>query len=152
AVSTPSSPSYRHFITPAEYRAQFAPTAATVSSVSAWLAGTGFQVTGVEPSNRYVAASGSAAAVRAAFGTTLERFKTGSGLETAPSGTLSVPDAVASAVVSVDGLDSKPAMVHPASHFPGGFRNAQPCSAFFGQLTAQVAADGTTPLPMFNGS
>src|SRR5690349_16798999 len=42
AVSTPGSPSYRLFITPAQYRAQFAPTADTVAAVSSWLAGTGF--------------------------------------------------------------------------------------------------------------
>jgi subtilase family serine protease len=152
AVSTPGSPSFRHFITPAQYRAQFAPTAATVSAVSSWLAGAGFRVTGVEPSSRYVAASGSAAAVRAAFGTTLERFRTGGVVQTAPAGAVTVPDALAGAIVSVGGLDSKPAIIKPASHYPAGFRNARPCSAFFGELVAQFQADGTTPLPMFNGS
>ena len=152
AVSTPGSPSYRHFITPAQYRAQFAPTAATVSAVSSWLATAGFRVTGVEASNRYVAASGTAAAVRAAFGTSLERFRSGGAVQTAPSGTVTVPDALAGAVVSVDGLDSKPAIAKPASHYPAGFRNARPCSVYFGQILATFQADGTTPLPMFNGS
>ncbi len=152
AVSTPGSPSYRHFISTAQYRAQFAPTAATVSAVSAWLATAGFTVTGVEPSNRYVSASGSAAAVRSAFGTSLERFRIDGAVQTAPSGTVTVPDALAGAVISVDGLDSKPAMMQPTSRYPGGFRNAQPCSTFFGQLLAQFQADGTTPLPMFNGA
>ena len=30
--------------------------------------------------------------------------------------------------------------------------NARPCSSFYGELTAKRQADGTTPLPKFNGS
>ena len=36
AVSTPGSAIYRKFITPAEYVAKYAPTSATVASVSSW--------------------------------------------------------------------------------------------------------------------
>ena len=34
AVSDPSSADYAHYITPAQFRARYAPTAATVSAVS----------------------------------------------------------------------------------------------------------------------
>ena len=47
AVSTPGSAQYRHFITPAQYRARYAPTAGEVSAVSAWLQGAGMRVSGV---------------------------------------------------------------------------------------------------------
>ena len=61
AVSTPGSPSYRHFLTPAQYGARFAPTAATIASVGSWLRGAGMRVTGLGPSSRYVTATGTAA-------------------------------------------------------------------------------------------
>ena len=64
ALSTPGSASYRHFLTPAQYRARFEPTAAAVASVSAWLRSAGLRVTAVESSHRYVSASGSVAAWR----------------------------------------------------------------------------------------
>ena len=37
AVSDPSSPSYRQFLTPAAWERRFSPTQASVSAVTAWL-------------------------------------------------------------------------------------------------------------------
>ena len=66
AVSTPGSPSYRHFLTPAQYRSRFAPSAATIASVESWLRGAGMRVTGLGPSSRYVKATGTAASAQKA--------------------------------------------------------------------------------------
>src|SRR4051812_33796020 len=63
SVSDPVSAQYQQFITPAQYRAQFAPSAAQVSTVSQWLASTGLTVGQVGPDAHYIAASGPAAAV-----------------------------------------------------------------------------------------
>ena len=37
------------------------------------------------------------------------------------------------------------------SDFPVGFRNAQPCASYWGQLTANVEGDYATKLPIFQG-
>ena len=44
AVSDPASPSYGHYLTPAQYMARFAPTDAEVAAVRAWAATAGLQV------------------------------------------------------------------------------------------------------------
>jgi subtilase family serine protease len=44
AVSDPRSPSYRHYLTPAQFRQQFAPSQADVNSVESWLRSEGFTV------------------------------------------------------------------------------------------------------------
>src|SRR6195256_423969 len=44
SVSDPASAQYQQFITPEQYVAQFAPTAAQVASVTAWLTGAGLQI------------------------------------------------------------------------------------------------------------
>jgi subtilase family serine protease len=70
----------------------------------------------------------------------------------APATALKVPADISAAILSVTGLDTTVNMVTPAIVAPpAGFRNARPCSVFFGQLTASVKADFVTPLPQFDG-
>lgn len=151
AVSRPGSRQYRHFLTPAQYRARFAPTGATVSPVKAWLASSGMHVTGVAFANRYVSATGSADAVRRAFGATIGLYRMSGRTLHAPTADFSVPASVASAVAGVTGLESqqrlKPTAKYPP---PNGFRNARPCSRYYGQVKARHTADGD-PLPKYHG-
>ena len=152
AVSTPGSAQFRHFLTPAQYRAQFSPTTATVASVRSWLSDAGLRVTRVASGNRYVAVSGTASGVKAAFGVTIQLYRHDGSVEYAPSSDITVPRALATSVSGVVGLSSPQAMHAPAgidAPPPGGFRNARPCSAYFGQLVADRQADHQTPLPKF---
>jgi subtilase family serine protease len=153
AVSTPGSPSYRQFLTPAQYRARFAPTARTIASVESWLRAAGLRVTGLGPSSRYVKAAGTTAAAQRAFRVKLAMFQRGAHVVRAPVGDARVPRGLRPAVLGVTGLDTAP---HIRRHAdlgpPDGFANARPCSSFYGELTARRQADGTTPLPKFNGS
>jgi len=160
AVSTPGSPAYRHFITPAQYNATYGPTTAEVNSVTSWLASSGLKVTGVEAAHQYLSVRGTVAAAQAAFGTSVQRFTHDGQTVQAPSGALSVPAAVAGQVLTVTGLDttkhantvSAPAApAAPTPPPPAGFANARPCSIFYGQIQAKFQADFTTPLPKFNG-
>ncbi|HKN97252.1 MAG TPA: S53 family peptidase [Pseudonocardiaceae bacterium] len=66
AVSDPRSPLYRHFLTPAQYRARFAPTDATVGAVEDYLRGAGLVVQDVPANHLYVRARGTLAQVRQA--------------------------------------------------------------------------------------
>jgi subtilase family serine protease len=145
AVSDPSSSQYGQYLTPAQYDAQFAPTAAQVSAVSGWLAGAGLSIVTVGPDNHYVAVSGSAAAINAAFGTQLALYQVNGTQQQAPSSDLTVPSSIAGTVLAVTGLSTFGHATKPADFgAPGAFVNATPCSSYYGQQQA-------TTLPQFNG-
>jgi subtilase family serine protease len=155
AVSTPGSASYHKFLTAAQYQARFGPTAATVRSVSSYLRSAGLTVTTVGAGNRYVAVKGNVKAAEKAFGTQIERYRHRGKNVQAPASTLTVPASLASSVLTVSGLDTTPKATKPASKQaappPAGFRNARPCSLYYGQVKATYQADFHTKLPQFNG-
>ena len=155
AVSTPGSASYGRFITPAQYRARFAPSASSVQRVERYLRSAGLAVTGVEASNRYIAVSGDVAAARKAFAAPIGRYKHAGQTVQAPTAALRLPFSIAGLVSTVTGLDTTPRRVKPAAATPApppaGFHNARPCSTYFGQLSAKYEGDFKTPLPKFQG-
>jgi len=144
AVATPGSATYHRFLTPAQYRATYEPTAAAVSSVSAWLRSAGLRVTAVEASHRYVSARGSVAAAEKAFGRKLNIYKHHGRLVRGPAGNARVPAAVAGSVLGVTGLSTPSASRVQIGPPPAGFRNARPCSQSYGAIKA-------TSLPKFRG-
>jgi subtilase family serine protease len=155
AMSTPGSASYHQFLTPVQYQARFGVTDATVGAVSSYLRSTGLRSGGVGASNRYIAIEGTVGAAEKAFGAQIERYRH-DGLEVqAPSSLLTVPADLSTSVLTVSGLDTTPMIVEPATRPdgapPAGFRNARPCSSYYGQTPAGFEADGTTPLPQFDG-
>jgi subtilase family serine protease len=155
AVSTPGSRSYRHFLTPAGYYAKFGTRPAAVKAVRSWLTGAGLHVTGVAAHNRYVTISGTVAAAQKAFGVRINRYSHNGQAVQAPASRLTVPSALAGSVLTVSGIDTTPHMTRPATKQqvsdPAGFRNAHPCSSYYGEIPAATEADGTTPLPTFDG-
>jgi subtilase family serine protease len=169
AVSTPASPGYGHYITPAQFRAQYGPAPDAAAKVSSWLRGTGLKVSALQENGRYFTVTGSVSSAQKAFGTNLSIYRRAGGSYQAPTGTVTVPTTVSPYVLSVTGLDESPATVspkaavdllpsqynairkQPKSAFPIGFRNARPCGAYYGQLTANVEGDYTTKLPIFQG-
>ncbi len=154
-VSTPGNASFRHFLTPAQYRARFEPTAASVGSVTNWLRSAGLKVTGVEPARRYIEVAASVAQAEKAFGTTINTYRHEGQTVVAPARAATIPASIASAVAAVSGLDTT---VHAARHnaspspFPPAFVNARPCSLTYGQLQAKYKADFRTKLPKFQGA
>ncbi len=169
AVSTPGSPSYQHFITPAQFRAQFGPAADAAGKVSSWLRQAGLKVSALQENGRYFDVTGSVSSAQKAFGTKLSLYRRAGGTYQAPAGAVTVPTDVSDDVLSVTGLDEAPATVSPKaavdlmpsqytaslsqkpSDYPVGFRNAQPCASYYGQLTANVENDYSTKLPIFQG-
>ncbi|HEY5984870.1 MAG TPA: S53 family peptidase [Streptosporangiaceae bacterium] len=155
SVSNPASPMYGRYLTPAQFNAKYAPTAAQASAVASWLRSTGLQVTAVPSTHRYVAASGAVSQVQRAFGVTLNNYTVGARTWRAPANNPTVPSSLASTVLTVTGLDTGDHSMHPASTRPpappAGFRNSPPFSTNYGDNPAQFEADGTTPLPQFQG-
>ena len=148
AVSTPGNAQFRHFLTPSQYFQRFGTTGGTVSAVSSWLTGAGLHVAGVEAHNRWVEVTGDVAHAQSAFGVSINKYRHNGQTVQAPTGALSAPVGVASSVLAVAGVDTTPMIVKPATQKPAppepGFRNSQPCSAFYGEKMA-------TTLPQFNG-
>ncbi len=56
AVSDPHSSSYGQYLTPAQFRQQFAPSQAQVGAVQSWLKSQGFDVQYTPTNNHYVSA------------------------------------------------------------------------------------------------
>ena len=77
AVSDPNSSSYGHYLSPAQVRAQYAATNATVRSVQRWLSSAGFSVVATASNNAYVEASGTAAQIQHAFAVHLNVYSVG---------------------------------------------------------------------------
>jgi subtilase family serine protease len=138
AVSTPGNAQYGHFLTPAQFRASFSPSTASVSKLETWLKGQGFAIKDVPANRKYVEASGTAAQAASAFGTSFAEYKVQGHTLRANTSPLSVP-AAAGNVQAVVGLDESQLLVQPAKTTPppGAFINATPCSAYWGEKTVQ---------------
>jgi subtilase family serine protease len=145
AVSDPTGSLYRHYLTAADFRRQFAPAQAQVGAVQSWLRTNGFTLDYTPTNNHYVAAHGSAAQVEAAFATQLNEYSVNGITVRSPGSDVSVPASVAAVVTGVVGLDESAAFVHTdhvvdtdAPPSPG-FRNAPPLSAYWAQLVSPYA-------------
>jgi subtilase family serine protease len=141
AVSDPNGSAYGHYLSPAQVRARFAATDATVQSVRNWLSSAGFTVGATASNNAYVQASGTAAQIQHAFAVHLNVYSVKGQHRRGVDANLSLPSSILPSVVSVSGLNqslSKPltsaAAASPSvAPPPPGFRNAPPCGSYYGQ-------------------
>ncbi len=148
AVSDPSSASYRHYLTPAQWERRFSPSKASVEAVSAWLQAQGIAVEDVTPDRMTIEASAPAATIERAFATTLGQYNRKGKVVRLSSKALSVPSNVASLISGVvgvdqsvatptglDGAETRPAAKRASKEIPQppGFRNAPPCSTYYGE-------------------
>jgi len=141
AVSTPGNTQYRHYLTPAQVMAEYGPTAGQVSAVRSWLTGADLTVTKVEDEiGGYVEVEGSVQAAARAFGVTFGTFMgPGRQADRAPAQAATAPASVASAVLTVSGLDTATHNMKPADTLPPPGSNywiAPPCSEYYGQKIA----------------
>lgn len=168
AVSSPGSSMYRRYLTDAKWEARFGPAKAEATRAESWLRKEGFTVGPVPRDRLFVSARGTARGVEHAFGVTLGYYIVNGHKVRLAKGTLSIPSSLAGAVSGVvgvneylatndlarqgrapAGLTAKPSQ-EPAP--PMGFRNPQPCSAYWGQKTdtadsGSLYAPYAAPLP-----
>jgi subtilase family serine protease len=106
AVSEPGSPAFRHFLSPAQFDAEFAPAPATLAALRRWLSGAGMQVSTASPDGLLVPARGRAGAVGAAFGVGFTEYRLPGGrVVRMPTRAPRLPQALAGEVTGVVGLD-----------------------------------------------
>jgi subtilase family serine protease len=158
AVSNPRSPSYGHYLTPTQFRRQFAPTANQVAQVQSWLSSQGFTLVYTPKNNHYVSAKGTVAQAQAAFGTNFGMYRVKGLTLRSPSADVSIPSSLAGLVNAVVGLDQSAYFLHPDNVWDHpnappspGFRNSPPLSAFYGQLLTQDVIPPYTPPPAAPG-
>lgn len=111
SVSDPSSPNYRHFITPKEVGDRYGASTADRQAVVAYLASKGITVNLVADSGLAIIAQGTAANVQNAFGTTLANYQGPDALGNtiayqANTTTLTLPTTIANVVTYVSGIDT----------------------------------------------
>ena len=145
AVSNPGSSSYGHYLSPAQFRKQFAPAAADVAKVQNWLRSQGFSLTYTPKNGHYISAEGSVAQLQAAFDVSFATYRVQGLVVRAPTADISIPTAIANVVQAVVGLDESAQFVQPQHRVDAnappspGFRNAPPLSAYYAQLLSPYA-------------
>jgi len=167
-VSSPGSKLFHHYLTDAQWLARYGPTKASASAAESWLRREGFTGIKVGPERLLVSARGSAAKVEQAFGVKLGYYHVRGHRVRLADGALSVPVSIAGAVAGTVGINqfvattdlsqtlgsaaAKSAKPSQEPTPPAGFRNPQPCSAYWGQKTdtadsTSLYAPYTGPLP-----
>jgi subtilase family serine protease len=150
AVTDPASASYGRYLTPDQFRARYAPTAADAAAVRSWLEQAGFTVSSEAPeNNRWVKASGTTAQVEQAFRTQLRTYQHRGRTLPSPDGDLSVPRSISGRIAGIAGLDGSDRLMKPdiADAPPSpAFVNAPPCSTSWGEKSA-VDEQGEPTVP-----
>ncbi|WP_329566875.1 S53 family peptidase [Kitasatospora sp. NBC_01266] len=113
-VTDPNSAEYQHYLTVDQFAQRFGATPATVAKVSAYLAGQGLQVGDVTANRLTIEASGTAAQVQKAFGTSLATYRDNQDGHSYFANTSEpvLPADIASVVTDVSGLNSYAKYTH----------------------------------------
>jgi subtilase family serine protease len=99
-----SSPYYHQWLTPEQYADRFGVSENDLNKVVSWLQDQGFTVQGTARSRAWVAFSGNAGQVQAAFGTEIHNYVRGGMAYYANASEPSVPTALAGVVLSIRSL------------------------------------------------
>lgn len=102
----PSSTSYHEWLTPEQYADRFGLAQTDIAKVAAWLESQGFSVDGTARSRSWVAFSGTAAQVAAAFHTEIHRYSVNGHTYYANATEPSVPAALAGVVEGIRSLSN----------------------------------------------
>jgi subtilase family serine protease len=158
AVSTPGSPRFRHYLSPAAYTARFGASRGAATSVESWLRGEGFTAITTDSGRSYVRATAPVSKINAAFRVQLKTYRSSASAHAdgyalhANDRAVSLPASLAGRVLAVTGLDNA-APILPlekgsrAARAPG----AAPCSGYYGQhMAAGLPRQfGVTSFPTF---
>ncbi|GAA4119694.1 S53 family serine peptidase [Nocardioides fonticola] len=142
AIYTAGSPSYHHYLTPRQWRADYAPSRADVARVADYLRAEGFTDVRATGNRMAVTATGTAARAEHAFATRLVDFRHGTDVVFGNVTPAQVPASLAGVVSSVIGLNDLPVDLVKARRADAGspsFNGLYP-----GQFATTYGATGTT--------
>lgn len=131
------------FLTPAQFRAKFAPSNSEVTAVKQWLQSQGFAIGFVPSNNKYVEATGTVAQASSAFSTDFGQYSVDGKTLRSNGKPLTVPTGLG--INGVTGLDESGALMKTYAAPPPAFVNAKPCSKYWGEknINDNPPADGT---------
>jgi subtilase family serine protease len=114
SLNDPSSPNYKHYLTPDEFKNQFGPTEQTVANVKSFLTSKGFKVADVSSNNAFITVSGTTGQMEDAFGVTINNYKNSKGEtyysnDQAPT----IPAEFSGVIKDVEGLNNEAHYTHP---------------------------------------
>jgi uncharacterized protein (TIGR03437 family) len=118
----PTSPNYRDWLTPEQYANRFGLSQSDLDQISAWLQSEGFTVEYVARGRNWLAFSGTAGQVRAAFQTEIHRYRVDGEMHFGATAEPSVPASLEPLVAGLVGLDDfyRKAPRHPVPAFTDG--------------------------------
>ena len=102
---TPGSPNYHRWLTPEEFGQRFGASDSDIAKIRQWLEQQGFDVVSVGRGRNWIAASGTAAQVEAAFHTEIHSFLRNGKTHFANVSAPSVPAAIAPLIHNIRGLN-----------------------------------------------
>jgi subtilase family serine protease len=137
----PASPSFRHFLKPAQIADQFAPTAAEANTVRQFLEAHDLKIVRVGPHNFFVRARGTVAQVEAAFQVKLNSYEVMGKTVRANDRDPYIDSEAAPLVRAVYGLDSA-TYEHPFMARPTSFASASAQAQRDERSKAVIAAAG----------
>ncbi len=108
----PSSPDYRHFLTPAEFAAAFSPTRDQQQQVVDYLTSLGFKVTHISPNGTLIDARATVAQAEKSFKVNINSYSLGSRKFFANDRAPTIPSSLVSSIVSIQGMDNS-VVQHP---------------------------------------
>jgi subtilase family serine protease len=141
AVSTPGNPSYGRFLTPQQFEQRFGASKQQVDAVTSWIRGAGLYVDPAGSNSHYLHVTGHVDRASKAFGTGFRNYAAQGKVVRAPENNASVPSKLASAVLTVTGLDTAAHVRTHSDTLPPpepNYNVAQPCSDYFGQKIANA--------------
>ena len=117
-----ASANYHRWLTPAEYGASFGADAATIQQARAWLEQSGFNVSSIAKSGRWIEFSGTARQVNQAFRTELRYFAISGKRYVANATDISLPESIAQISRGPVSLNNfpRPPSIHSTSVAVGG--------------------------------
>lgn len=158
AASTPGTPEYRQYLTPEEWIARFAPTQATVDTLTTAVQAAGLTVESAPKSRLFLLLSGSAAQVDAFFATRLHTYEVDGEERVAAIGTASLPQKVARAVAAVTFSHPRVTPGPTASASAKQKATPAPCSRYWNEHTLRLPkkaygrSTASTPLCGYSAS
>jgi hypothetical protein len=106
AIYTPGSAEYHHYLTPAEFQQQFAPTSDQVQQVSAFLQSQHVSVGTIAPNNLLIDATASVASAQQAFQVQINNYQFDNHTFYANAQAPTIPATLQALIVSIGGLDN----------------------------------------------
>ncbi|CAM3988159.1 protease pro-enzyme activation domain-containing protein [Alicyclobacillus pomorum] len=111
----PSSPNYKHFLTPQQFAQMFGPSSDTINQVTHYFTSKGLHVDSVSPERTLIQVSGTVAQVERAFGVTMNNYQNAEGHQYyANANNPQLPSDIADVVTGITGLDNEPHWRHAA--------------------------------------